>query len=589
MTSTTSEGQPEIGSPTAASAATPRGGDVLDAAQAAASGTNSRHQPKQHIGLLFLGLMLTMLMASLNQTVLSTALPTIVGELHGVNHMSWVITAYILASTIMMPIYGRISDLFGRKPVMLAAIVIFMCGSVVGATVGSIGWLIVARVIQGLGGGGLMILSQAAIADVVPARERGKYMGAMGSVFAVTSVAGPLLGGWLTEGPGWRWAFWINPPLGVVAIVAVVLFLHLPRRHARGEQERIDYLGMALLAAGTTVLVLILTWGGNQYDWLSPVIIFMALGGLGIAGLFLLAESRAANPVIPLGLFRERNFVLTSVSGLMVGIAMFGAIGYMPTYLQMVTGVDATRAGLLMTPMMGCLLIASVISGWLVSRTGRYKVFPILGLAITIVGLALLSTLKADSQIPLLGTYIGILGVGIGLCMQILTLIVQNTFPGRIVGTATAANNYFRQVGSTLGSAMVGSAFVSRLTNLLTEKLPASATGGGAGGAAGAGGAGGGLSGGIKSLTPAAVDALPDALRIPIIESYNQALMPIFIFMIPLVAIALITAIFLVEKPLATSVHTERVHAEVSDALREIRGSVQVSEAPPATAPKARD
>ncbi len=500
-----------------------------------------KHNHGNNIGFLFAGLMVTMLLASLNQTMLSTALPTIVGELHGVDHMTWVITGYILASTIMMPVYGRISDLFGRKPVIIVAIVLFLAGSVVGGLADSMSLLIVARVLQGLGGGGLMILSQAAIADVVPARERGKYMGLMGAVFAVASVAGPLLGGWFTEGPGWRWAFWINIPLGLLAIAAVTVFLHLPPRD-RGERPRIDYLGMTLLAAATTALVLIATWGGDDYAWTSPQILGLIAGTVVLAGLFVLVESRAAQPVIPLSLFKDRNFTLTTVAALVVGIAMFGAIGYMPTYLQMVTGVDATEAGLLMMPMMGGLLLASVTSGQIVSRTGRYKAFPLVGTVVMALGLWLLSTLTVASPLPVICSYLGVLGIGIGLGMQILTLIVQNSFPNRIVGTATAANTYFRQVGATLGSAVVGSVFASRLTSLVTEKLAAG---------------GSGTASGLSSFTPASVNALPDAIRLPIIESYNEALMPIFVFIVPLALIATVAVAFLTEKPLATSVEQE--------------------------------
>lgn len=493
---------------------------------------------------LFIGLMITMLLAALNQTVLSTALPTIVGELDGVDQMTWVITGYILASTIVMPVYGRISDILGRKPVLLVAIVLFIAGSVVGALAGSIEILIAARVLQGIGGGGLMILSQAAIADVVPARERGKYMGAMGAVFAVASVAGPLLGGWLTEGPGWRWAFWMNVPLGLLAIAACTVFLHLPKKNT--ERPKLDYLGMALIAAATTALVLVCTWGGSTYEWLSPQIIGLIVATVVLAVAFCWAETKAVAPVIPLALFRDRNFTLTTIAALMIGVGMFGAIGYMPTYIQMVTGVSATVAGLLMIPMMGGLLIASVASGQAVTRTGKYKVFPIVGSAILGLGLGLLSTLHVESPTWLLCTYLAVTGIGIGLSMQILTLIVQNSFPGRIVGTATAASNYFRQVGATLGSAIVGSVFASRLISLLSEKLA------GSGAAAGAGG-----DEFRQHLTPAGVSALPDAMRDPIIHAYNEALLPIFLFLVPLAVIAVIALLFVEQKPLATSVQDE--------------------------------
>lgn len=304
---------------------------------------------KRNILLLFSTLMIVMLLASLSQMVLSSALPTIVGEMHGVENMMWVITAYMLATTIMMPVYGKVSDLVGRKPMLIIAIVLFVLGSVIGGLSQNMTALISARLVQGLGGGGLMILSQAAIADVVPARERGKYMGIMGGVFAVSSVAGPLLGGWLTEGPGWRWAFWMNVPLGILAIIATAVLLRLPKLQ-RSERPQVDYLGMTFLAVATSTLVLIGTWGGSMYDWLSPQIIGLAIATVIFGALFVLVESRAAEPVMPLGMFKDRNFNLATLSSLLVAVAMFGAVGYLPTYFQMAVGANATEAGLLMTP-----------------------------------------------------------------------------------------------------------------------------------------------------------------------------------------------------------------------------------------------
>ncbi|GAA4754439.1 MFS transporter [Gordonia alkaliphila] len=518
-----------------------------------AAATTEEKSPDRSILFLFIGLMVTMLLASLNQTVLSTALPTIVGELDGVDQMTWVITGYILASTVVMPVYGRISDLLGRKPVLLVAIGLFILGSIVGGLAQNIDVLIAARVLQGIGGGGLMILSQAAIADVVPARERGRYMGVMGAVFAVSSVAGPLLGGWLTEGPGWRWAFWLNIPLGILAIAACTVFLKLPKKDV-AERPKLDYLGMALIAAATTALVLVVTWGGTTYDWASAQIIGLIIATVVLAVLFCLAEMRAEHPVIPMALFSDRNFVLTTIAGLMIGVAMFGALGYMPTYIQMVTGVSATVAGLLMIPMMGGLLVASVASGQVVSRTGKYKLFPIAGSILIGIGMGLLSTLTVENPTWLMCTYLAVLGVGIGLAMQLLTLIVQNSFPGAIVGTATAAANYFRQVGATLGSAVVGSIFASRLIGILTDKLASSGADLGAAGAASSDDF-------RKHLTPAGVNSLPDQLRDPIIHAYNEALLPIFLFLVPLAAIALIALLFIEPKPLATSV-AEEIAAE---------------------------
>jgi EmrB/QacA subfamily drug resistance transporter len=492
----------------------------------------------RNISLLFGALLVSMLLASLSQTVLSSALPTIVGELHGVDHMTWVITSYLLASTIVMPVYGKISDSFGRKPVLLAAIVLFIVGSVFGALAQDMTLLIVSRVIQGLGGGGLMILSQAAIADVIPARDRGRYMGILGAVFAVSSVAGPLLGGFFTEGPGWRWAFWINVPLGILAVVATAILLRLPPKN-NVERPKVDYLGMAALGLATTAIVLVATWGGSTFDWNSPEILGLIAGAVVLAGVFVLVESRAAEPIMPLRMFRDRNFTVTTVGALLISIPMFGAIGYMPTYLQMATGATATEAGLLMIPMMGALLATSVVTGQLVSTTGRYKWMPITGSVVMAAGLLLLSTITVDSPVWLICVALGVIGLGLGASLQILTLIVQNSFPHRMVGTATASSNYFRQVGGSLGSAVVGSVFATRLTALLAERLPASAEGG------------------THSLTPAAVAALPDAIREPIVLSYNEALMPIFVVLVPLALAAAAVLAFVKEKPLATSVEKE--------------------------------
>ena len=497
--------------------------------------------PAPSILLLFIGLMLIMLMSSLNQTVLSPALPTIVGELDGVEHMSWVITAFILVSTIMMPIYGKLGDLWGRKPLLIFAILAFTAGSVTGALAESMTGLIVSRGLQGLGGGGLMILSQAVIADVIPARERGKYMGALMGVFAFSSVAGPLLGGWLTEGPGWRWGFWMNVPLGALALAAAVFLIPHTNAGARTRRARIDVLGMALLAAATACLVLAMTWGGNQYAWNSPTILGLLGAVVVAAALFVPVELRAAEPVMPMALFRDRNFVLTTVAGLCMGIAMFGAIGYMPTYLQMVLGVDATQAGLLMIPMMGTMLVTSVTVGALVSKLGRYKAFMVAGSLLIAAGLFCLSRLATDTATYLICLALAVVGLGLGMSMQLLTLVVQNSFPVSMVGTATAGANFFRQVGATVGSAVVGSLFISRLKDLLAENLPKIP-----GKSAGAMDA--------NSFTPQSVHGLPAMFRDPVIQSYNDALLPIFLFMIPLAVLAFVLLLFVEEKPLATRV-----------------------------------
>jgi len=524
--------------------------------------SHAEHSEKRKIVLLFSGLMVTMLLASLNQTVLSSALPTMVGELNGVEHMAWAITAFILASTIMMPVYGKLGDLLGRKPMLLFAISIFTVGSVIGALAPDMNTLIVARVIQGLGGGGLMILSQATIADVVPARERGKYMGIMGGVFAFSSVAGPLIGGGLTEGPGWRWTFWMNVPLAALAILATIFLLHVPKT-VHATRPKIDYLGMMLIAIATTALVLVGTWGGSQYDWNSPEILGLAIVAVVTGVLFVFVESRAAEPVMPLMLFKSRNFNLTTLAGLLTGIAMFGAIGYMPTYMQMATGYSATEAGLLMIPMMACMLVVSIIIGRRVSTTGRYKVAPIVGSVLLGVSLFLLATIHADSPIYLICIYLGIMGIGLGMSMQIMTLVAQNSFPLKYVGTATAGQNYFRQVGATLGSAVVGAMFASRLKDLIAEKMPA--------------GAGAGAGGGGNSFTPHIVNNLPEPIKHVIIESYNEALIPMFLWMMPLALLSALVLCFVKEVPLATKIQRDAPAEAVSVDLAEFEADVTLA------------
>ena len=492
----------------------------------------------RRLKLIFSALVMAMLMASLGQTVLATALPTIVGELSGVEHMAWVITAFIMTSTITMPIYGKLGDMYGRKPLFIVAITLFIIGSAAGGAAQEMNQLIAARVVQGLGGGGLILLSQATIADVVPARERGRYMGAMGGVFAFSSVAGPLLGGWLTAGPGWRWTLWMNVPLGLLALIMVLLLLRLPTR-SRGGNGRIDVTGMMLLAAATSSVVLLSTWGGVEYAWTSPLILGLIGVAVVAAVLFVVVEWRAQEPVMPLLLFRNRNFLLTMFAGLITGVAMFGALSYMPTYLQMVTGYSPAVAGLLMIPMMGMMLTTSITMGRRTAKTGRYKRIMVVGSLLTALSLVLLSTLHADTPVILECLYMGIMGLGLGCTMQLLTLVAQNSFSQKLVGTATAGQNYFRQVGATLGSAVVGALFASRLGSLLAERLPAGA---------------------VQetdldpsSLTPEAVGELPASLHSVVIEGYNDALVPLFLWMVPLVLVSTVLLLFVEEKPLETS------------------------------------
>ncbi|TQS45132.1 MDR family MFS transporter [Cryptosporangium phraense] len=491
-------------------------------------------------GLIFAGLMLTMLLASLDQTIVATALPTIVGELSGVSHMAWVTTAYILAATIAMPVYGRLGDLIGRKALFLAGISIFLIGSAVAGASQDMAMLIIGRGIQGLGGGGLMITSQAIIADLVPARQRAKYMAPIGAVFGLSAVVGPLLGGWFTDGIGWRWAFWINLPVGLLALGVCAVVLRLPRR---ASSVKLDYRGFVLMAAAVSCTVLVADWGGTEYGWTDPVLLGTAAGGIAAWVLFLLSQHTAAEPLLPLRVFRSRIFnIATLVGMIVVGVGMFAVIGYLPTYLQMVYGVSATESGLLLIPMVIGIIATAMPSGQLISRTGRYKIYPILGAALITLAAFLLSTLEVDSPLALVCVYVGLVGAGMGLVIQNLVLAVQNDFPASDVGTATSANNFFREIGATLGTAAVGAVFTHRLADQLATRLDAEATR---------------AVGNTDALTPALVHSLPDAVQAAVVAAYQNALTPVFLYLVPLFVIGIVLALLLPEKELSDTGPTE--------------------------------
>jgi EmrB/QacA subfamily drug resistance transporter len=483
---------------------------------------------------VFGALMLGMFLAALDQTIVSTALPTIVGDLGGLSHLSWVVTSYLLAATVSTPIYGKLGDMYGRKPVFQAAILIFLAGSMLSGLSQTMIELIGFRAVQGIGAGGLMVGAQAIIADIVPPRDRGRYMGLIGSVFAVASVAGPLLGGFLVDSLSWRWVFYVNMPVGALAVAIVAFRLRLPSSRST---HRIDYLGAALLAAGVGSLVLLTTWGGNEYAWGSATILGLAIAGVTLLALFVWQERRAAEPLLPLTLFRSGVFNVANAIGFTIGMAMFGAIIFIPLYLQLVYGASATSSGLRLLPLMAGLLVASIASGRAISRMGRYKVFPIAGTAILVVGMFLLSRLAVGTAPWVASLYMLVVGVGIGLVMQVLVLVVQNDARPEEIGVATSTATFFRSVGGSFGVAIFGAIFAARLAGEI-KGLPAAAAKH--------------LAGGVH-LTPQQAKGLPPAVHAEFLHAFAHALHGVFLWGMLLAIVPFVLAWFLKEVPLRTT------------------------------------
>ncbi|MCS5736079.1 MFS transporter [Herbiconiux daphne] len=418
---------------------------------------------RTRVVLLFVALGFVTLLASLSQHLFVPALPLMVAELDAGSSSSWVIVAFILASIPMMPIFGKLSDVFGRRALLLVAVALFTAGSLVGAFAPDMGWLIVGRVLQGAGSGGLVILPQAAIADVVPARQRGRYSGILSAVFAASSVAGPFVGGLLAQGPGWRWGFWINLPLGVLAGLGVLLLLRIPRP-ASSRRVVVDIAGMVLISVITVALALVTTWGGVVHPWNSPIIIGIAAAGLLALIAFPLVERRVPSPVLPLLLFRDRTFVVTGLASMGIAVVMFSFLGYLPTFVQAQLGASPSAAGLAMIPMAIGSLLASTASGQIVARTGRYKLVLVISALVVAVAPATLAALPDDPTLTTAAVAGGVVGLGLGGCFSNIVIVVQNAFPHAIVGVATAATSLFRQVGGMFGTALVGALFLQGLS-----------------------------------------------------------------------------------------------------------------------------
>lgn len=462
----------------------------------------SKEVKPRSVRVVLMALMIAMLLAMLDNMIIGTAMPTIVGELGGLEHLSWVVTAYTLATAASTPIWGKIGDMYGRKGAFLTSIVIFLIGSVLSGMAQDMGQLIGFRAIQGLGAGGLMVGVMAIIGDLIPPRERGKYQGMMAGVMALAMIGGPLVGGTITDHLGWRWSFYINLPLGAIALAMVTAVLHLPKKEA-GHKPKIDYLGAALLTVAITSTVLVTTWGGTEYAWGSGQIIGLIVVGVLSTAAFLYAETKAAEPVMPLHIFRSRNFTLMSVIGFLVGFAMFGGVLYLPLFQQSVQGASATNSGLLLLPMLLSMMVVSLIAGRVTTSSGKYKMFPIIGGALMVVGLFLLATMDTGTTRLMSGVYMAILGAGLGFLMQITMLVAQNSVDMKDMGVASSSATLFRTLGGSFGVALMGSLFTSQVTSTMSERLGPQAA----------------EAAGSAQLDAASLAKLPEAVR----EAYQYA------------------------------------------------------------------
>ena len=500
-------------------------------AVAGANGPGGQFLPPREVMIILPGLLLAILLAMLDNLIVSTALPRIVGDLGGVAHLSWVVTAYILASLVVTPFYGKLGDMYGRKKFFVVAIVIFLAGSALSGLSQSMAELIMFRAVQGLGAGGLMVGAMATLGDIVSPRERGKYMSYMMVVMMLATIGGPLLGGFITENFSWRWIFYINLPVGGAALVYIISTLHLP---AKRVNHRLDYLGGGLLAVAAISLVLLATWGGTEYPWGSGQIIGLAVLAVAAAAAFCMVELRVAEPILPLHVFRNRNFSLTMALTFLTGLAMFGALTFLPLYQQTVQGASPTLSGLMLTPMMLGVTVTSIVAGQVTTRTGRYKIFPILGGAIMGVGMYLLTGLGISTTKTTSAIYYVVLGLGMGFLMQMVSLIAQNSVQQKDMGVASSARMFFQQIGGSLGVAAFGAVFARRLT----ESLAAAA------------GSGVHISASGGQLDPATVDSLPARVKHDVFFAIAHAIQGVFIWALPAAVLIFVLAWFIKEVPL---------------------------------------
>jgi EmrB/QacA subfamily drug resistance transporter len=493
---------------------------------------NGQSRSKREVYTVMSGLMIAMLLAMLDNMVVGTAMPTIVGELGGLTHLAWVVTAYTLATAVATPVWGKLGDLYGRKGMFMASIVLFLVGSALAGMAQGMNELIAFRGVQGLGAGGLMVGAMAIIGDLVSPRERGRYQGLMAAVMPLAMIGGPLLGGFVTDHLTWRWAFYINLPLGALALVVTSLTMHLPKRRS---SHRIDYLGVVLLASGISTLVLVATWGGTEYAWGSATIIGLAIASVVSLVALVLWELRATEPILPMGLFRNANFSLAAVLGFLVGFVMFGAVTFLPQFQQLVQGASATNSGLLLLPLMAGMLVTTITVGQLVTRTGRYKVFPILGGLFMTAGMLLLAQLAVDTSKLTISLFMIVLGVGMGFLMQNTMLIAQNSVEMKDMGAASGAATLFRTIGGSLGVSLLGAIYSNQLTSELTSRL-------GARGAA--------LSAGGTQLTPEMLKRLPAGVRDAFMHAVTSGVNGVFIGAAGFAAVAFVVALFIREVPL---------------------------------------